>query len=179
MTEEGSNGRALITGAGAVTPLGTGVENFWDAALHGKSGIGEITLFDASPFPSQIAGECSDFDPTDFMPKKAARRMDRFAQLGVAAGLEAAENAGIVDLIRESPERVAIVIGSGIGGLSTWEREYRILNDRGPGRVSRRSRSRPRSSRCTVGWIAYRPTCSTPAPTSPTSAHRAPAASTQ
>jgi 3-oxoacyl-[acyl-carrier-protein] synthase II len=136
VTEQGSNGRALITGAGAVTPLGTGVENFWDAALHGKSGIGEITLFDASPFPSQIAGECSDFDPTDFMPKKAARRMDRFAQLGVAAGLEAAENAGIVDLIRERPERVAIVIGSGIGGLSTWEREYRILNDRGPGRVS-------------------------------------------
>ena len=138
MTEEGSNGngRALITGTGAVTPLGTGVENFWDAALHGKSGIGEITLFDPSPFPSQIAGECSDFDPIDFMPKKAARRMDRFAQLGVAAGLQAAESAGIVDLIRERPERVAIVIGSGIGGLSTWEREYRVLNDRGPGRVS-------------------------------------------
>jgi 3-oxoacyl-[acyl-carrier-protein] synthase II len=136
VTEEGSNGRALITGAGAMTPLGIGVENFWDAALHGKSGIGEITLFDASPFPSQIAGECSDFAPTDFMAKKAARRMDRFAQLGVAAGLEAVENAGIGDLIRERPERVAIVIGSGIGGLSTWEREYRILNDRGPGRVS-------------------------------------------
>jgi 3-oxoacyl-[acyl-carrier-protein] synthase II len=138
VTEEGSNGngRALITGAGAVTPLGSGVENFWDAALHGKSGIGEITLFDPSPFPSQIAGECSDFDPTDFMSKKAARRMDRFAQFGVAAGLEAAESAGIVDLIRERPERVAIVIGSGIGGLSTWEREYRVLNERGPGRVS-------------------------------------------
>jgi 3-oxoacyl-[acyl-carrier-protein] synthase II len=138
VTEEGSggNGRALITGAGAMTPLGSGVENFWDAALHGKSGIGEITLFDPSPFPSQIAGECSDFDPTDFMSKKAARRMDRFAQFGVAAGLEAAESAGIVDLIRERPERVAIVIGSGIGGLSTWEREYRVLHDRGPGRVS-------------------------------------------
>jgi 3-oxoacyl-[acyl-carrier-protein] synthase II len=140
VTEEGSNGkgdeRALITGAGAVTPLGTGVDNFWDAALHGKSGIGEITLFDPSPFPSQIAGECSDFDPTDFMAKKAARRMDRYAQLGIAAGIEAAENAGIVDLIRERPERVAIVIGSGIGGLSTWEREYRVLSERGPGRVS-------------------------------------------
>jgi 3-oxoacyl-[acyl-carrier-protein] synthase II len=138
VTEEGSNGngRALITGAGAVTPLGSGVENFWDAALHGKSGIGEITLFDPAPFPSQIAGECSDFDPTDFMSKKAARRMDRFAQLGIAAGIEAAESAGIVDLVRERPERVAIVIGSGIGGLSTWEREYRVLNDRGPGRVS-------------------------------------------
>jgi 3-oxoacyl-[acyl-carrier-protein] synthase II len=138
VTEEGSNGngRALITGAGAVTPLGSGVENFWDAALHGKSGIGEITLFDSSPFPSQIAGECTDFDPTDFMSKKAARRMDRFAQLGIAAGLEAAESAGVVDLIRERPERVAIIMGSGIGGLSTWEREYRVLHDRGPGRVS-------------------------------------------
>jgi 3-oxoacyl-[acyl-carrier-protein] synthase II len=136
VTEEGSNGRALITGAGAITPLGSGVENFWDAALHGKSGVGAITLFDPSPFPSQIAGECSDFDPTDFMNKKAARRMDRYAQLGIAAGLEAAESAGIVDLIREKPERVGIVIGSGIGGLSTWEREYRVLSERGPGRVS-------------------------------------------
>ena len=140
MTEEGANGtgngHALITGAGAVTPLGTGVENFWDAALHGKSGIGEITLFDSAPFPSQIAGECSDFDPTDFMSKKAARRMDRFAQLGIAAGIEAAESARIADLIREEPERVGIVIGSGIGGLSTWEREYRVLQERGPGRVS-------------------------------------------
>jgi 3-oxoacyl-[acyl-carrier-protein] synthase II len=138
VTEEGanSNGYALITGAGAITPLGAGVENFWDAALHSKSGIGEITLFDSSPFPSQIAGECSDFDPTDFMSRKAARRMDRFAQLGIAAGLEAAESAGIADVVRERPERVAIVMGSGIGGLSTWEREYRVLNERGPGRVS-------------------------------------------
>jgi 3-oxoacyl-[acyl-carrier-protein] synthase II len=138
VTEEGSNGNGhvLITGAGAVTPLGAGVENFWDASLHGKSGIGEITLFDSSPFPSQIAGECSDFDPTDFMSKKAARRMDRFAQLGIAAGIEAAESARIADLIREEPERVGIVIGSGIGGLSTWEREYRVLQERGPGRVS-------------------------------------------
>ena len=129
-------GRALITGTGAVTPLGTGVENFWDAALHGKSGIGEITLFDPSPYPSRIAGECRDFDPTDFIKKKQARRMDRFAQLGIAAGIQAAESAGIVDLIRERPERVAIVMGSGIGGLSTWEREYRVMNERGPGRVS-------------------------------------------
>ena len=138
MTEAPPNGRgrALITGAGAVTPLGTGVENFWDAALHGKSGIGPITLFDPSPFPSQIAGECSDFAATDFMTKKQARRMDRFAQLGVAAGLEAAESAGVAEVIQKSPERVAIVLGSGIGGLSTWEREYRILEERGPGRVS-------------------------------------------
>ena len=135
-TPAGGRGRALITGAGAVTPLGTGVENFWDAALHGKSGIGPITQFDASPFPSRIAGECTDFDPTDFMGRKQARRMDRFAQLGVAAGLEAAESAGVADVIRETPERVAIVLGTGIGGLSTWEREYRVLEERGPGRVS-------------------------------------------
>ena len=138
MTEAPLQGRghALVTGLGAVTPLGTGVENFWDAALHGKSGVGEITLFDPSPFPSHIAGECSDFDPTDFMPRKLARRMDRYAQFGVAAGVEAAESAGIMDTIRERPERVAIVIGSGIGGLSTWEREYKVLHERGPGRVS-------------------------------------------
>ena len=138
MTEVPSNGRghALITGTGAVTPLGTGVENFWDAVLHGKSGAAEITLFDPSPFPSHIAGECSDFDPTDFMSKKLARRMDRYAQFGVAAGVQAAESAGIVGTIRERPERVAIVMGSGIGGLSTWEREYRVLHERGPGRVS-------------------------------------------
>jgi 3-oxoacyl-[acyl-carrier-protein] synthase II len=138
VTEPPANGRgrALITGAGAVTPLGTGVENFWDAALHGKSGIGPITLFDPSPFPSRIAGECADFEPTDFMSKKQARRMDRFAQLGVAAGLEAAESAGVADVIQKRPERVAIVLGSGIGGLSTWEREYKVLHERGPGRVS-------------------------------------------
>ncbi len=132
----GGNGHALITGAGAVTPLGVGVENFWDAALHGKSGIGPITQFDPSPFPSRIAGECSDFDPTDFMSKKQARRMDRFAQLGIAAGIEAAESAGVAQVVQERPERVAIVMGSGIGGLSTWEREYRVLEERGPGRVS-------------------------------------------
>ncbi len=139
MTEPASTngrGRALITGAGAVTPLGIGVENFWDASLHGKSGIGEITLFDPSPYPSRIAGECSDFDPTDFMGKKQARRMDRFAQLGIAAGIEAAESAGVADIVRTNPERVGIVMGSGIGGLSTWEREYRVLSERGAGRVS-------------------------------------------
>jgi 3-oxoacyl-[acyl-carrier-protein] synthase II len=136
VTDPDASRRALITGTGAVTPLGAGVENFWDAALHGKSGIGEITLFDPSPYPSRIAGECSDFDPTDFISKKQARRMDRYAQLGIAAGIQAAESAGIVDLIRERPERVAIVMGSGIGGLSTWEREYRVMNERGPGRVS-------------------------------------------
>jgi 3-oxoacyl-[acyl-carrier-protein] synthase II len=138
VTEVFSNGRAraLITGTGAVTPLGTGTENFWDAALHGKSGIGEISLFDPSPYPSRIAGECWDFNPTDFVSKKQARRMDRYAQLGIAAGIQAAESAGIVDLVRETPERVAIVMGSGIGGISTWEREYRVLHERGAGRVS-------------------------------------------
>jgi 3-oxoacyl-[acyl-carrier-protein] synthase II len=119
-----------------VTPIGTGTENFWDAALHGKSGAGEITLFDPSPFPSHIAGECSDFDPVDFMSKKEARRMDRYAQFGIAAGVQAAESAGIVEMIRQTPERVAIVIGSGIGGLSTWEREYKVLHERGANRVS-------------------------------------------
>jgi 3-oxoacyl-[acyl-carrier-protein] synthase II len=129
-------GYAFVTGTGAVTPIGTGTENFWDAALHGKSGAGEVTLFDPSPFPSHIAGECSDFDPVDFMSRKEARRMDRYAQFGIAAGIQAAESAGICETIRQTPERVAIVMGSGIGGLSTWEREYKVLNDRGANRVS-------------------------------------------
>ena len=138
MTDASSNGRgyAFVTGTGAVTPLAVGTENFWDAALHGKSGAGEITLFDPSPFPSHIAGECSDFDPVDFMSKKEARRMDRYAQLGIAAGIQAAESAEITETIRRTPERVAIVMGSGIGGLSTWEREYKVLHEKGPNRVS-------------------------------------------
>ena len=138
MTDTPSNGRghAFVTGTGAVTPLGVGTENFWDAALHGKSGIGEITFFDSSPFPSHIAGECHDFDPVDFMSKKEGRRMDRYAQLGFAAGVQAAESAGIIEAITKSPERVAIVMGSGIGGLSTWEREYRVLHEKGARRVS-------------------------------------------
>ena len=138
MTNASSNGRgyAFVTGTGAVTPLGSGTENFWDAALRGKSGAGEITLFDPSPFPSHIAGECSDFDPVDFMSKKEARRMDRYAQLGIAAGIQAAESAGITETIQRTPERVAIVMGSGIGGLSTWEREYKVLHEKGPNRVS-------------------------------------------
>jgi 3-oxoacyl-[acyl-carrier-protein] synthase II len=138
VTNASSNGRgyAFVTGTGAVTPLGSGTENFWDAALHGKSGAGEITLFDPSPFPSHIAGECSDFDPVDFMSKKEARRMDRYAQLGIAAGIQATESAGITETIQRTPERVAIVMGSGIGGLSTWEREYKVLHEKGPNRVS-------------------------------------------
>jgi 3-oxoacyl-[acyl-carrier-protein] synthase II len=138
VTDASSNGRgyAFVTGTGAVTPLGVGTENFWDAALHGKSGAGAITLFDPSPFPSHIAGECSDFDPVDFMSKKEARRMDRYAQLGIAAGIQAAESAGITETIQRTPERVAIVMGSGIGGLSTWEREYKVLHEKGPNRVS-------------------------------------------
>ena len=129
-------GFAYVTGTGAVTPLGVGTENFWDAALHGKSGIGPITLFDSGPFPSHIAGECTDFDPVDFIGKKDARRMDRFAQLGVAAGIQAAEDAGLSETLQKTPERVAIIMGSGIGGLATWEREYKVLNEKGPNRVS-------------------------------------------
>jgi 3-oxoacyl-[acyl-carrier-protein] synthase II len=127
---------AYITGTGGVTPLGSSTERFWDAALHGKSGAGEITLFDTEPFPSHIAGECSDFDPTDFMGKKEARRTDRYAQFGIAAGIQAVEEAGVSGVLQNSPERVAIIIGSGIGGLSTWECEYRTLHDKGPHRVS-------------------------------------------
>ncbi|AHY46672.1 fabF: beta-ketoacyl-acyl-carrier-protein synthase II [Rubrobacter radiotolerans] len=133
---DGGKGRAVITGAGAVTPLGTGVEKFWRAALAGESGVGRITRFDPEPYPSQMAAECTDFDPTEFISKKDARRMDRYGQYGVAAGVQAATEAGILDLVRDKPERVGIVLGSGIGGISTWEKEYQTLQDRGPARIS-------------------------------------------
>lgn len=129
MTDALSNGRghAFVTGAGAITPLGVGTENFWDASLHGKSGIGEITLFDTSPFPMHIAGECSDFDPLDFISKKDARRMDRYAQFGFATGLEAAENARVIETTRKSRagshsngqrHRRDLDVGAGVPGIT-------------------------------------------------------------
>jgi 3-oxoacyl-[acyl-carrier-protein] synthase II len=139
VTDPASSGRgcALITGAGAVTPLGIGVENFWDASLHGKSGIGEITLFDPSPYPSRIAGECSDFDPTDFMTKKQAAGWTRFAQLGVAQASRPRERRGRGGHPEDARAGPRSCSAAASGGLSTWEREYRVLEERGPGGSAR------------------------------------------
>lgn len=127
--------RVVITGVGLVTPIGTGVEAFWNALVNGVSGVGPITHFDASEFATRIAAEVKDFDPERFMERKDAKRMDRFVQLSVVASLLALEDANlnIADL---DANRIGVLIGSGIGGTGTWEEQHKTLLERGPRRVS-------------------------------------------
>lgn len=127
--------RVVVTGMGVVSPIGTGLEPFWDALTHGRSGVGTITRFDASRLPCRIAAEVRDFDPALYMDRKEARRTDRFVQLALAAAMMAAQDAGL-DTGRPLGPRVAVAIGSGIGGMETWEQAFRALLQKGPDRVS-------------------------------------------
>lgn len=127
--------RVVITGLGALTPIGIGLDAYWEGLVSGRSGVGEITQFDASEFDTRIAAEVKDFDPSDYMERKEARRMDRFAQFGVAAASMAIEDAKL-DLDAVDKDRVGVLIGSGIGGIRTLEDQSRALFERGPGRVS-------------------------------------------
>ncbi len=127
--------RVVITGLGAVTPVGNNVETFWDGIKSGKCGIDKVTFFDASEFKTQIAGEVKDFDPAEYIDKKEARKMDRYTQLAIVAASEAVEDSGL-DMEKEDKWRVGVVTGSGIGGISTLEDQHKMLLERGPGRVS-------------------------------------------
>lgn len=127
--------RVVLTGFGAVTPLGIGKDVFWNALLEGKSGVGYITRFDASKHDTKIAAEVKDFEPTAFMDKKEAKRMDLFAQYAVAGTKMALDDAGI-DLSKINTERAGAIIGSGIGGITTLEAEKEKLDEKGPGRIS-------------------------------------------
>src|SRR5512145_43571 len=112
--------RVVVTGLGLVSPLGIGVDPSWSALVAGKSGIGPITLFDASTFPTRFAGEVKGFDPAQFMDRKEARRNDRFIQFALAAADMAVKDAGL-DMSKEDPELVGCIVGAGIGGLGTIE----------------------------------------------------------
>jgi 3-oxoacyl-[acyl-carrier-protein] synthase II len=129
------NNRVVITGMGLVSPVGNSVDEFWKAVLAGKSGIGPVTRFDASVYPTRIVGEVKDFDPSQYMDKKEARRMDLSEQYAMSATVQAIGNSGLeinsVDL-----DRCGVVIGSGIGGISTFEKQHSLLENSGPGRVS-------------------------------------------
>jgi 3-oxoacyl-[acyl-carrier-protein] synthase II len=125
--------RVVITGIGPVTPVGIGREAFWDSLVAGRSGIGEVTLFDTTDFPVRIAGEVRDFEPTSYMEKKEVRRTDRAVQFAVAAARLAWEDAGSPAV---DPARTAVVVATGIGGLTTLLEQARILFERGPGRLS-------------------------------------------
>ena len=127
--------RVVLTGLGAITPIGTGKEAFWSALLAGKSGIGRITRFDPSDFATQIAGEVKDFEPANYMDKKEAKRMDRFTQFAVAATRMAIEDSGL-NLETEDKTRIGTLIGTGVGGMDTLNDQYKVLFDKGPNRVS-------------------------------------------
>jgi len=127
--------RVVITGIGILAPNGTGKEVFWQALTEGKSGIGTVTRFKTDDFPTKIAGEVRDFDPGKFFDRKEAKRMDRFTQFAVAGTKLAIEDAGL-NLESIDSERLAVVFGTGIGGMETLEEQARILAEKGPGRVS-------------------------------------------
>lgn len=127
--------RVVVTGLGAITPVGNDVETFWNNLKNGVVGIGPITTFDTAEYKAKLAAEVKDFDPKKYMDNKTARRMERFSQFAVAAAKEALEDAGI-DMEKEDPFRVGVSVGSGIGGLDAIERETRKLIEKGPSRIN-------------------------------------------
>jgi 3-oxoacyl-[acyl-carrier-protein] synthase II len=127
--------RVVVTGLGAITPLGNDVPSNWAALLAGRSGVGPITRFDASDLRTHIAAEVKDFDPTRYMDKREARRLDRFVHFAVVAAQEALADAHL-DIASQDPRRVGVVIGSGIGGVHTLLDQSDVLRERGPRRLS-------------------------------------------
>ncbi len=126
--------RVVVTGMGAVTPLGNDVESFWNGVKEGKLGIDKITRFDTTDYKATLAAEVKDFDPGKYLDVRAAKRLELFSQYAVVAAMEAKENAGI-DMEKEDPFRVGVIVGSGIGSLQVTEASVLKLNEKGPSRV--------------------------------------------
>lgn len=127
--------RVVVTGIGAVTPIGNDAKTFWQSIKDGVNGIDHVKSFDVTGYKTQIAGEIKDLEVTDYIDKKEARKMDRFTQLALIAATEAVENSGI-DMEKEDPWRVGCITGSGIGGILTFEEQHKNYLEKGPGRVS-------------------------------------------
>ncbi len=128
--------RVVVTGMGVMTSLGKDIDTFWKHLMEGKSGVGMIEAFDTSDYPTKIAAAIQDFNPEDYMEKRDARKMDRFVQFALAATVEALKHADLNIREQADAERVGVYVGSGIGGLATWEEQHRILLEKGPKRVS-------------------------------------------
>lgn len=128
--------RVVITGLGVVSALGQDLDTFWNNLANGKSGVSQIESFDASEYGTTIAASIKDFNPEDYIERREARRMDRFVQFGVVAALKALADAQLNIKEQTDPERVGVIVGSGIGGLTTWEEQHRVLMEKGPKRVS-------------------------------------------
>lgn len=135
MTDLAECQRVVVTGLGAITPIGLDVESFFQGLLDGKNGISKVEAFDTEKFTCKIGGEIKDFDATNYMDPKAARRNDRFVHFAFAACKEAFANSGL-DMDQEDPDRVGVFIGSGIGGMDTIEKNCRKLIEGGPRKVS-------------------------------------------
>lgn len=129
------NKRVVITGLGAITPIGKNLADYWDGLLQGRSGVGAVTLFDASEHACQIAAEVKDFDPHEYLDKKDAKRMDRFAQFGVCASIQALANANF-EINELNADQVGVLIGTGVGGLRVMEEQNENLITKGPRKVS-------------------------------------------
>ena len=127
--------RVVVTGVGAISPLGIGIDALWNGLTEGRSGIRQIQHFDTSDLEVKIAGEVPDFQPRDFMDFKAARRMDRFAQFAVAATREALAMSGL-EITADNSERIGIMVNTGGGGFPTIEREVKVKAEQGAKRVS-------------------------------------------
>jgi 3-oxoacyl-[acyl-carrier-protein] synthase II len=127
--------RVVVTGLGAVTPIGNNVDDFWAAVKAGKIGFDHITKFDTTDYKCHIAAELKDFNPQDFMDRKAAKRMEPFSQYAVAAAKQAIDDSGL-DIEKEDPYMVGCAIGSGVGSLQAMERETQKLYEKGPNRVN-------------------------------------------
>jgi len=132
---QNSNNRVVVTGIGALTPLGLDMSSTWEGLVAGKSGIDYITLFDTDRFETKFAGELKGFEPTDYVNRKDARHMDRFTQLAVIAAMQAVERAKL-NISLDNWDNIGIIVGSGIGGLTTLFQQTSILIERGPDRVS-------------------------------------------
>ena len=132
-----SKRRVVVTGLGLISPVGNSVDSSWEALCNGRSGIGKITEMDVSALPTQIAGEIRDFDITDYIPAKDARRYDKFMHYGLAAAEHAMGEAGLIGEDHGvDPERVGFAVGAGIGGIASIEANMLIYRDKGPRRVS-------------------------------------------
>lgn len=127
--------RVVVTGLGAITPVGNSVESFWNSIKEGKNGIDNISLFDTTDFKVKLAGEIKDFKPEDYLNKKECKRMDRYTQLAMIAANEGIKDSGL-NMEELDKDRVSIIFGSGIGGLSTIEKQIKTLVEKGPSRVS-------------------------------------------
>jgi len=127
--------RVVVTGIGVISPVGNTKDEFWSAIVSGKNGVGPMTSFDCKDYTSRIAGEVKDFTPHPFIPKKELRRMEKFVQFAVTAAKEAVDDSGL-DISKEDPFRIGVLVGSGIGSLRIIEEQHKVILERGPSKIT-------------------------------------------